>query len=142
VAPAFRPYQPDDAEPVVSLWTLCGLTRPWNDAHRDIDRKLAVDADGLMILEEDGQLIGAVMVGYEGHRGWINYLAVHPDHRRRGLGRLLMTAAERRLADLGCPKVNLQVRASNLAAVEFYHRIGYAAEEVVSMGRRLEDDSA
>jgi ribosomal protein S18 acetylase RimI-like enzyme len=142
VAPAFRPYQPDDAEPVVSLWTLCGLTRPWNDAHRDIDRKLAVDADGLMILEDDGQLIGAVMVGYEGHRGWINYLAVHPDHRRRGLGRLLMTAAERRLADLGCPKVNLQVRASNLAAVEFYRRVGYAAEEVVSMGRRLEDDSA
>ncbi len=86
-------------------------------------------------------MIGAVMVGYEGHRGWINYLAVHPDHRRGGLGRLLMAAAEKRLVDLGCPKVNLQVRASNLAAVEFYRRIGYATEDVVSMGRRLEADS-
>ena len=141
MAPECRPYQSIDAEPLVSLWTLCGLTRPWNDAHRDIERKLAIDADGLLILEEEGQLIGAVMVGYEGHRGWINYLAVHPDHRRRGLGRTLMAAAEKRLADLGCPKVNLQVRASNLAAVEFYRCIGYTAEDVVSMGRRLESDS-
>jgi ribosomal protein S18 acetylase RimI-like enzyme len=142
VAPACRHYQPDDAEPLVSLWTLCGLTRPWNDARRDIDRKLAIDADGLLVLEENGQLIGAVMVGYDGHRGWINYLAVHPDHRRLGLGQLLMAAAEKRLADVGCPKVNVQVRASNRGAVEFYRRIGYVTEEVVSMGRRLEDDSA
>jgi ribosomal protein S18 acetylase RimI-like enzyme len=80
------------------------------------------------------------MAGYDGHRGWINYLAVHPDHRRRGLGRTLMAAAEERLAGLGCPKVNLQVRGANRDAVEFYRRIGYAVDDVVSMGRRLEDD--
>jgi ribosomal protein S18 acetylase RimI-like enzyme len=135
-----RPYGPDDAEALVSLWTICGLTRPWNNPHRDIDRKVRVDASGLLVLEEDSRLIGAVMVGYEGHRGWINYLAVHPDHRRRGLGRLLMAAAEQRLAELGCPKVNLQVRAANVGAVEFYRRIGYIVDEVVSMGRRLEED--
>ena len=140
VPPHIRPYRPQDAEFLVSLWALCGLTRPWNDPYRDIDRKLSVDGSGLIVLEEDTQLIGAVMVGYDGHRGWINYLAVHPDHRRRGLGRLLMAAAEDRLAALGCPKVNLQVRGSNQEAVEFYRRIGYAVDDVVSMGRRLDDE--
>jgi ribosomal protein S18 acetylase RimI-like enzyme len=111
-----------------------------NNPHRDIDRKVRVDPSGLLVLEEDRRLIGAVMIGYEGHRGWINYLAVHPDHRRRGLGRLLMAAAEQRLTDLGCPKVNLQVRGANVGAVEFYRRIGYIVDEVVSMGRRLEED--
>lgn len=86
-------------------------------------------------------MVGAVMVGYDGHRGWINYLAVHPDHRRCGLGSVLMAAAEQRLAELGCPKVNLQVRASNQEAVAFYRRIGYSVDDVVSMGRRLENDS-
>jgi ribosomal protein S18 acetylase RimI-like enzyme len=82
------------------------------------------------------------MVGYEGHRGWINYLAVHPDHQRHGLGRVLMEQAERRLRELGCAKVNLQIRASNDAAVEFYRRIGYTVDDVVSMGRRLEDEGS
>lgn len=136
-----RPYRLSDAEALVSLWTLCGLTRPWNDPYLDIERKTGVDANGLLVLEDDSRLIGAVMVGYDGHRGWINYLAVHPDHRRRGLGRALMAAAEQRLAELGCPKVNLQVRASNHEAVAFYRRIGYSVDDVVSMGRRIENDS-
>jgi len=80
------------------------------------------------------------MVGYEGHRGWVNYLAVHPDHQRQGLGRLLMDEAERRLRDLGCAKVNLQVRASNETAREFYRQIGYTVDEAVSFGKRLEHD--
>jgi ribosomal protein S18 acetylase RimI-like enzyme len=80
------------------------------------------------------------MVGRDGHRGWINYLAVHPDHQRQGFGRLLMAEAERRLQLRGCPKVNLQVRGSNQAAVEFYRRIGYTVDDVVSLGRRLIDD--
>ena len=80
------------------------------------------------------------MVGYDGHRGWINYLAVHPDHQRHGLGRLLMGEAESRLRELGCAKVNLQIRASNKAAIEFYRHVGYAVDDVISMGRRLEDD--
>ena len=125
----------------MSLWSICGLTRPWNDPNRDIERKLARDAENLLVLEDDGQLIGSVMVGYEGHRGWINYLAVHPDRRRQGLGRLLMDEAERRLRALGCPKVNLQVRTSNEAAREFYRQIGYRLDEAVSFGKRLEHDA-
>ena len=135
-----RSYEPGDREALVALWSICELTRPWNNPHRDIDRKLARDGDNLLVLEEDNQLIGSVMVGYEGHRGWVNYLAVHPDHRRQGLGRLLMDEAERRLRDLGCAKVNLQVRASNETAREFYRQIGYTIDEAVSFGKRLEHD--
>jgi ribosomal protein S18 acetylase RimI-like enzyme len=135
-----RSYRPGDREALVALWSICELTRPWNNPHRDIDRKLARDGDNLLVLEEDNQLIGSVMVGYEGHRGWVNYLAVHPDHRRQGLGRLLMDEAERRLRDLGCAKVNLQVRASNETAREFYRQIGYTVDEAVSFGKRLEHD--
>ena len=135
-----RSYEPGDREALVALWSICELTRPWNNPHRDIDRKLARDGDNLLVLEEDNQLIGSVMVGYEGHRGWVNYLAVHPDHQRQGLGRLLMNEAERRLRDLGCAKVNLQVRASNETAREFYRQIGYTVDEAVSFGKRLAHD--
>jgi ribosomal protein S18 acetylase RimI-like enzyme len=142
VTPVLRQYQPGDRQALVSLWSLCQLTRPWNDPYRDIDRKLARDASNLVVLEDGGELAGSVMVGYEGHRGWVNYLAVHPDHQRQGLGRLLMGEAERRLRELGCAKVNLQIRASNKAAVEFYRHIGYTVDDVISMGRRLEDDGS
>ena len=142
VTTVLRPYQPGDREALVSLWSVCQLTRPWNDPYRDIDRKLARDASNLMVLHDDGELVGSVMVGYDGHRGWINYLAVHPDHQRQGLGRLLMGEAEGRLRELGCAKVNLQIRASNKAAIEFYRHIGYTVDDVISMGRRLEDDGS
>ena len=135
------PTVPGDREALVSLWSTCGLTRPWNNPHRDIDRKLARDGENLLVLEEGGELVGSIMVGYEGHRGWINYLAVRPDHQRRGLGRLLMTEAETRLRDLGCPKVNLQVRTSNEAARAFYREVGYVVDDAVSFGKRLEHDS-
>jgi ribosomal protein S18 acetylase RimI-like enzyme len=140
VTPVLRQYQQRDRAALVSLWARCGLTRPWNDPYRDIDRKLRRDAPNLLVLEDGGQLVGSVMVGYEGHRGWVNYLAVHPGHQRRGLGRLLMDEAERRLRELGCAKVSLQIRTSNEAAVEFYRRIGYTFDDVISMGRRLEED--
>jgi ribosomal protein S18 acetylase RimI-like enzyme len=142
VDPVLRSYRPGDREALVSLWSICELTRPWNNPHRDIDRKLARDGDNLLVLEQGGQLIASVMVGYEGHRGWVNYLAVHPDHRRQGLGRLLMDVAERRLRDLGCAELNLQVRASNETATEFYRQIGYTVDDVVSLGKRLEHDVA
>jgi len=80
------------------------------------------------------------MAGYEGHRGWLNYLAVDPDHRRKGLGRTIVEEAERRLRGAGCPKVNLQVRTTNSDAIEFYRRIGYGVDEAISMGKRLEND--
>ena len=88
----------------------------------------------------DGAIAGTVMAGYEGHRGWINYLATSPEHRRRGIARRLMQHAERLLKEAGCPKMNLQVRAGNAAAVAFYRAIGFNVDEVVSMGKRLEDD--
>jgi ribosomal protein S18 acetylase RimI-like enzyme len=141
VVPLCRPYRIEDREALVSLWRVCDLTRPWNDPYRDIERKLSVDADNLLVLEDGDRLIGSVMVGYDGHRGWINYLAVHPDHQRQGFGHLLMAEAETRLQLRGCPKVNLQVRRSNRAAVEFYRQIGYTVDDVVSLGRRLIDDS-
>jgi ribosomal protein S18 acetylase RimI-like enzyme len=93
VTPVLRQYRPGDREALVWLWSLCGLIRPWNDPYRDIDRKLTWDAPNLVVLEDAGELIGSVMAGYEGHRGWVNYLAVHPGHQRRRLGRLLMDEA-------------------------------------------------
>jgi ribosomal protein S18 acetylase RimI-like enzyme len=134
-----RAFQGADREGLISLWSVCDLLRPWNDPDRDIDCKLAQDPRGLLVLETDGVVIGSVMVGYDGHRGWVNYLAVHPAHRARGLGRLLMTAAEDHLTALGCPKVNLQIRTSNSTALGFYQRLGYVRDDVVSMGKRLDD---
>jgi ribosomal protein S18 acetylase RimI-like enzyme len=138
--PVIRSYLPEDREPLVALWSLCELTRPWNDPYLDIDRKLAADGANLVVLESGSELVGSVMVGYDGHRGWVNYLAVRPDHRGRGFGRLLMADAERRLRAAGCPKLNLQVRGSNMAAIEFYQRLGFVIDDSVSMGLRLEHD--
>lgn len=135
-----RPFTEADMSAVVDLWKLCDLTRPWNDPTKDITRKLTVQPELFLLAEQEGRIIGSVMAGYEGHRGWINYLAVHPDHRRAGLGRQLMAAAEKRLLSLGCPKINLQVRTSNAAAIGFYQSIGFAQDEVVSYGKRLIPD--
>jgi GNAT superfamily N-acetyltransferase len=99
------PYSTDFESAVVSLWERCGLIRPWNDPKKDIARKIAIDPDLLLVGLEGESLIGTIMVGYEGHRGWINYLAIDPDHRRKGYARQLMVAAENLLAERGCPKV-------------------------------------
>ena len=135
-----RSFQPGDEAAVVSLWERCNLIRPWNDPAKDIQRKLGVRPDLFLVGQLDGELIGCVMAGYEGHRGWLNYLAVSPEHRRRGYGRAIVEAAERLLRLAGCPKINLQVRTSNPAAIEFYRKLGYTVDEVVSMGKRLEHD--
>jgi ribosomal protein S18 acetylase RimI-like enzyme len=135
-----RPFTPADTDAVVALWERCGLTRPWNDPRKDIRRKLAVRPDLFLVGELDGAIVGTVMAGYDGHRGWVNYLGVDPAVRRRGLGRALMAEAERHLRAAGCPKINLQVRTSNVEAIEFYRRIGFALDDVVSLGKRLEPD--
>jgi len=135
-----RPFQPADQEAFVDLWSRCGLLRPWNDPRRDIARKLAVQPELFLVLEIDGVLAGTVMAGYEGHRGWINYLAVDPTARRRGLGRALMAEAERLLRACGCPKINLQIRRENREAVAFYERIGFGEDAVISLGKRLQQD--
>jgi len=136
-----RPFAPSDEAAVIALWERCGLVRPTNDPRRDIRRKLAVRPDLFLVGVLDGQVVGSVMAGYEGHRGWLNYLAVDPSRQRGGLGRQLVEAAELRLRAAGCPKVNLQVRRTNAGVIEFYRRIGYAEDDVVSLGKRLEHDA-
>lgn len=135
-----RPFTQDDEEAVIPLWDRSGLIRPWNDPHKDIRRKMEVQPDLFLVASLDGVLAGTVMAGYEGHRGWINYLAVAPEFRRSGIGRALMERAEELLRAAGCPKINLQVRAGNGAAVEFYRRLGFTVDDVLSMGKRLEQD--
>jgi ribosomal protein S18 acetylase RimI-like enzyme len=114
--------------------------RPQNDPIKDILRKLEVRPDLFLVGLLERKIIGTVMAGYEGHRGWINYLAVLPEHRRRGYAAALMQEAERLLREAGCPKINLQVRAANVAVIDFYRKIGFAVDDVVSMGKRLEID--
>ena len=135
-----RPFRESDQDAVVALWRECGLVRPWNDPVQDIRRKLGMQRDLFLVGSMDGRLVATIMVGYEGHRGWVNYLAVAADCRRRGFGRVLMDEAESRLRSLGCPKINLQIRRSNAGVVAFYRSIGYAEDDVVSMGKRLIED--
>jgi ribosomal protein S18 acetylase RimI-like enzyme len=135
-----RPYHPNDKTPLLALWQACDLLKPQNDPRKDIARKLRVNPEWFLVGETDGRIVAAVMAGYEGHRGWINYLAVDPAHRRAGLGRVMMTEAERLLRAAGCPKINLQVRTSNKDVIAFYQRIGFAVDDVVSLGKRLEVD--
>ena len=133
-----RQYDPSDEEPVVQLWTDCGLVVPWNDPYRDIQRKFNIQPEMFLVACSDGQIIATVMAGYDGHRGWINYLAVHPQHQHSGIGKRMMDEAEIRLRAAGCPKINLQVRSKNAAVIEFYKRIGFKKDDVVSLGKRLQ----
>ena len=135
-----RAYRESDQHAVVALWRECGLVRPWNDPVKDIHRKLCVQRDLFLVATLDGRLVATVMVGYEGHRGWINYLAVATEFRGRGFGRRLMDEVEARLLAIGCPKINLQIRRSNTEAVEFYRSLGFTEDDSLSMGKRLIPD--
>jgi len=121
---------------VVALWEACGLLVPWNDPRADIARKMAFQPELLLVGTLEGRVVAAVMAGYEGRRGWINYLGVAPDLQRTRIGRRIMEEAEAVLRSLGCPKINLQVRGSNRQAIAFYERLGYAVEDVISLGKR------
>jgi ribosomal protein S18 acetylase RimI-like enzyme len=139
-----RAFRASDTADVIALWQACGLVVPQNDPHKDIARKLAVNPE-LFLLGEIGaetglEIVASVIGGYEGHRGWINYLAVDPLHRGKGYGREIMAAVETLLQQLGCPKINLQVRSSNEAVQRFYETIGYSRDDVVGMGKRLAPD--
>jgi ribosomal protein S18 acetylase RimI-like enzyme len=135
-----RSFVPADRDALIALWHECGLVRPTNDPGRDIARKERVRPDLLLVGTLGATVVASAMVGYEGHRGWINYLAVAPAHRQRGFGRALLAEAERRLRAEGCPKINLQVRSDNAEALAFYRAVGYAVDPVLSLGRRLEHD--
>ena len=135
-----RPYQPQDEAAVLQLWLQCNLVVPQNNPERDIKRKLRVNPEWFLVGIIGGHIVATCMAGYEGHRGWINYLAVSPQHRRQGIGRRIMEEAEKRLRFAGCPKINLQLRETNEEVIKFYTRIGYTRDPVVSMGKRLEPD--
>jgi ribosomal protein S18 acetylase RimI-like enzyme len=135
-----RPFQAGDEEAVIDLWRRCDLVRPNNDPRKDIQRKLKVRPDLFLVGVQEGRIIASVMAGYEGHRGWLNYVAVAPDLRRRGFARQIIEEAERLLRAAGCAKINLQVRTTNRQAIEFYRRLGFAVDDVISMGKRLEID--
>ena len=135
-----RTYRESDEDAVVALWRECRLVRPWNDPVKDIHRKLRVQRDLFLVGTLDGRLVATVMAGYEGHRGWINYLAVARECRERGFGRRLMDEVEARLRALGCPKINLQIRSSNADVVAFYRSLGFTVDDSLSMGKRLVED--
>lgn len=132
-----RPFVESDETSVVNLWKACSLTRAWNDPHRDIARKLGTQADRFLVGLVNDELIASAMFGYDGHRGWVNYLAVQPANRGNGYARQLMMAGETLLTQAGCPKLSLQIRSSNRDVIAFYEHLGYATDEVVSMGKRL-----
>lgn len=132
-----RPYAPGDQDAVIALWQACHLVVPQNDPIADIQTKIQFQPDLFLVATTHGRLIGTVMAGYEGHRGWINYLAVAPAQRRQGIARTMMAAAEKKLRALGCPKINLQVRHTNTTVIKFYRAIGFGEDDVISLGKRL-----
>jgi len=135
-----RRFREQDRKAVISLWRECGLLVPWNHPDLDIDRKLRIQGELFIVGVVDGAVVATAMGGYEGHRGWINYLAVDPGMRKRGFGRMMVEAIEEGLRGMGCPKINLQVRESNLEVIRFYERIGYSSDHVIGFGKRLAKD--
>ena len=136
-----RQYADSDKEKVINLWELCELTRQWNNPIKDIQRKLTVQSELFLVLEKDGEILGSIMGGFDGHRGNVNYLGIHPDHKNKGLGKLLMNRIEVELIKMGCPKINLMVRDANIDVQKFYKVIGYKEQKVVVFGKRLIPDN-
>ena len=135
-----RPYCDADQFQVNALWQACELTRPWNDPIQDIARKQKVQPHWFLVGELDGQVSASVMFGYDGHRGWMNSLAVAPEHQTKGYAHALIAKGESLLLAAGCPKINLQVRSSNARVIAFYQSLGYGQDEVISLGKRLIPD--
>ena len=135
-----RVFEERDTETVVALWESVGLTRPWNDPRKDIVRKLTVQPELFLVAEDDDRVVGSVMAGYDGHRGWLYYLASDPGRRGEGIARRLVAEVEARLVAMGCPKVQLMVRPDNASARGFYDALGYEPFDTWSTGKRLITD--
>jgi ribosomal protein S18 acetylase RimI-like enzyme len=132
-----EPLSAAHVEDAVALWNETGLTRPWNDPRAGVQRALAGPASTMLAGILNDALVATALVGHDGHRGWIYYLAVRPNVQRRGLGRAMMRACEAWLIERRVPKVNLMVRAENEATVAFYAALGYTQDQVVTLSRRL-----
>ncbi|MEM8917624.1 MAG: GNAT family acetyltransferase [Pseudomonadota bacterium] len=137
-ANTIRGANSEDRDAVIALWQSCGLTRPWNDPAADFQLAMAGETSTILILESEGRIVATIMVGFDGHRGWVYYLAVDPEHRRAGYGRLMMEAAENWLQGCHAPKIQLMVREDNEQAIGFYKALGYETQPVVTIGRRLD----
>jgi ribosomal protein S18 acetylase RimI-like enzyme len=135
-----QPYSPKYESAVVALWQKCDLTRPQNDSKKDIVRKLKVNPELFLIGVKGNKVVATAMGGYDGHRGWVNYVGVDPEFQKKGLGKQIMEAIEKKLIAIGCPKLNLLVRKENLGAIEFYEKIGFNREDCIEMGKRLIPD--
>ncbi|MDA0703535.1 MAG: GNAT family acetyltransferase [Proteobacteria bacterium] len=133
-----RSFEEPDLVAVVALWRQCGLVVPWNDPVADI--RLALDSGHGTVLVgcEGSDILASVMVGHDGHRGWLYYLAVDPTRRKAGFGRRLVEAAESWTAARGIRKVELMIRGNNAAVREFYDRLGYRSEDVSVVSRWLD----
>ena len=131
------PLSSSQRDAAIALWHQAGLVMPWNDPVADLERALAGPSSAVLAAGDGDVLLAAAMVGHDGHRGWVYYLAVSPGARGRGLGRAMMDACERWLTDRGVPKLNLMVRSGNEAVLGFYEALGYDRDEVVVMSRRL-----
>lgn len=138
---SIRPFHIDDQESVIALWQELGLVTPKNDSAKDIQRKLKVNPELFLVARRDDHIVGSVMGGYEGHRGWINYLGVAPNCQRQGIASALMSRIEAELLAKGCPKINLQVRNTNADTIAFYIALGYFDDNVIGLGKRLIHDS-
>lgn len=158
-----RPFRREDTEAVVALWRAAGLVVPWNDPYRDIERKLTVQPELFLVVQDtvvdagavdntaaedaaggggaSARVVGVAMVGYDGHRGWVNYLAVDESRRGEGIGAAIMAEAERLLVERGCPKLNLQVRSTNQGVIDWYRSLGYEPDHAVGLGKRLIPDA-
>ena len=136
-----RALPPEQHDAAVALWHEAGLTRPWNDPADDLERALAGPASTVLAALEADRLLGTVMVGHDGHRGWVYYLAVAADARRRGIGSALVRACERWLVERDIPKLQLMVRSDNATAHAFYAPLGYEVVDVTVLGRRLDQET-
>ena len=122
----------------IALWHACGLTRPWNDPRHDLERALAGASSTILAIEAEDRLVGTAMVGHDGHRAWVYYVAVDPALRHQGLGRALMAACEQWALDQGMPKLQFMVRTDNTPVLDFYSQLGYELQDCVVLGRRLQ----
>lgn len=133
-------FQEKNREGVKTLWKKCGLTVSWNNPDQDIDRKVLNNADSFLVGLIEEKVMASVMFGYDGHRGSVYYLGVDPDYQGQGYGEKIMLEVEGRVRKLGCPKINLAVRSSNVAVLDFYKKLGYSVDPVSSLGKRFEKD--
>jgi ribosomal protein S18 acetylase RimI-like enzyme len=135
---SIRPFRETDQEHVIALWEkVFPNAPPHNNPARDIRTKREVQPELFLVALLDEKLVGTAMAGFDGHRGWVYYLGVDPEYQRQGIGTALMRKVEAGLMSLGCPKLNLQIRADNAAVQAFYESLGYFSEDRLSMGKKL-----